>query len=152
MSEQVLPQLVVVVVQLRARQEDFLQVEAQPVPGLSAEERRVPQRPVRHQRATDRSGADAGHCAPRPRRQGGTPAVLRHLPHAAPADLDDVVHPCAGEAEELADGEGRARHHMLDKRCVWRITREGQSWKGQECRATGANDGGVKTLLFFHFF
>lgn len=119
--EQVLSQFLLVV-QLRKREEDFLQIKAQFVPGLSEEERRDPQRPIRDQCAADRGGVDVGYCAPWPHCQGRAPAVLCHLPHDSPADLDDVVHPGAGQTEEHADRERCPRHHMLDKRCVCKIT------------------------------
>lgn len=114
-SEQVLPQFLLVV-QLRAGQEDFLQTKKQLVGGLSEEERGVPQRSVRDQPAADRGGVDAGYCAPWALCQGRAPAVLRHLPHDPPADLDDVVHPGAGQTEEHADRERCPRYNMLDKR------------------------------------
>lgn len=115
--EQILPQFLLVI-QLRTGEEDFLETEAQFVPGLSEKERWVPQRPVRDQCAIDRGGVDAGYCAPWSYCQGRASAFLCHLPYDPPADLDDVVHPGAGQTEEHAHWEGCPRHHMLDKRCV----------------------------------
>ena len=78
--EQVLQQLVLFV-QLRAREEDIHQDQAQLVGGLSEEEFGDPQWPVWHQRAPDRVGADAGHCPPWPLCYGGEPIVVHHMPY-----------------------------------------------------------------------
>lgn len=101
-SEQALPQLILVL-ELRTRQEDLLQTEAQPLPGLPEEERGDHQRPVRHQRAPDRGGVDAGHREPRTQCQGRALALFCHRPHHRPALLDVVVHPGAAQRERRAD-------------------------------------------------
>lgn len=122
MPEQVLPQLILIFQQLRARQEDVRQNQAQTFLfsllgcGLSAEERADPERSVRHQPAADRRRAYAGRGQPRPVREGRAPAILHHMPHDPAAGLDDVVHPGTQQAKECADREGRARNHRLDQR------------------------------------
>lgn len=102
MLEQVLSQLVLVF-ELRARQEDLLQTEAQPVPGLPEEERGDPERSVRHQRAPNRGGVDVGRREPWSHGQGRALALFCHLPHHHPALLDDVVHPGAAPTEGRTD-------------------------------------------------
>ena len=113
--EQVLQQFVLFV-QLRAREEDIHQDQAQLVGGLSEEEFGDPQWPVWHQRATDRVGADAGHCPPWTLCYGGEPVVVHHMPYDHPVVVDDVVHLDQGQEERAPDGERCARHDLLDKR------------------------------------
>lgn len=100
--QQVLSQLILVL-QLRARQEDLLQTEVQLVPGLPEEERRDRQRSIRHQRAPGWRSTDVGHCAPWAHCQGRSLSLFRHLPHNRAALLDDVVHPGSAPTEGRAD-------------------------------------------------
>lgn len=115
MLEQVLPQFLLVV-QLRARKEDFHQAKTQLDSGLSEEERGDSQWPVWDQSTADRGGVDAGHCAPWHLCQGKAPVVFHQLPDDRSVDLDDVVYIDKGQADEHTDGERCTRHYMLDKR------------------------------------